>query len=67
MRPLCRQRSSRFAIRRSHGLVVKRMTSNHEILGSTPSVSIFLPFLPTIIVGISNKQPCDDFLTYLYI
>ncbi|KOS40515.1 hypothetical protein ACN38_g8640 [Penicillium nordicum] len=25
----------------SHGLVVKRMTSNHEILGSTPSVSIF--------------------------
>jgi hypothetical protein len=21
----------------SHGLVVKRMTSNHEILGSTPS------------------------------
>jgi hypothetical protein len=26
----------------SHGLVVKRMTSNHEILGSTPSVSIFL-------------------------
>ncbi|KAJ5522561.1 hypothetical protein N7527_006676 [Penicillium freii] len=26
---------------RSHGLVVKRMTSNHEILGSTPSVSIF--------------------------
>lgn len=26
----------------SHGLVVKRMTSNHEILGSTPSVSILV-------------------------
>ncbi|KAJ5597264.1 hypothetical protein N7537_007348 [Penicillium hordei] len=24
-------------VTRSHGLVVKRMTSNHEILGSTPS------------------------------
>ncbi|KAJ9489172.1 hypothetical protein VN97_g4104 [Penicillium thymicola] len=58
------------SIIRSHGLVVKRMTSNHEILGSTPSVSIFCLFflttyvekssqghyMPTIIVGKKAKN-----------
>ncbi|KAJ9489173.1 hypothetical protein VN97_g4103 [Penicillium thymicola] len=41
--PLYKRISERHPPISSHGLVVKRMTSNHEILGSTPSVSIFWP------------------------
>ncbi|KAJ6189911.1 hypothetical protein N7519_004819, partial [Penicillium mononematosum] len=44
----------------SHGLVVKRMTSNHEILGSTPSVSNFF-------VSISTTLDTDWLAIRLYI
>ncbi|KAJ5477602.1 hypothetical protein N7530_003111, partial [Penicillium desertorum] len=44
----------------SHGLVVKRMTSNHEILGSTPSTYFKFPTRTSSHGLVVKRITCND-------